>query len=85
MAALLPSFVERMLGTMDRQTRQLVRLVDGLLEVPRIRGIYLVSLSGLGNEEHRRRSKEAGFDRHVGKPADLAALQSVLNERPQPA
>src|SRR5262249_4569832 len=47
--------------------------------------VLLVALSGLGHEEHRRRSREAGFDRHVTKPADLAALQSVLNERRAPA
>ena len=43
--------------------------------------LLLVALSGWGHEEHRRRSKEAGFDRHVTKPADLLALQGVLDER----
>jgi CheY-like chemotaxis protein len=47
--------------------------------------VLLVALSGLGHEDHRRRSKEAGFDRHVTKPADLASLKSVLNELPERA
>src|SRR5262249_35502448 len=47
------------------------------------RDVYLVALSGLGQEDHRRQSREAGFDRHVTKPADLAALKAVLRELPQ--
>jgi two-component system CheB/CheR fusion protein len=43
--------------------------------------LLLVALSGWGHEEHRRRSREAGFDRHVTKPADLSVLRSMLNER----
>jgi signal transduction histidine kinase/CheY-like chemotaxis protein len=39
----------------------------------------LVALTGWGQEQHRRRSKEAGFDRHLTKPADPDALRSVLN------
>lgn len=42
--------------------------------------LLLVALSGWGQEEHRRRTREAGFDRHVTKPADLAALRQVLND-----
>jgi CheY-like chemotaxis protein len=41
--------------------------------------LMLIALSGWGQDEHRRRAREAGFDRHVTKPADLAALQSVLS------
>lgn len=44
--------------------------------------LLLVALSGWGQEEHRRRSKEAGFDRHVTKPADLAALRELLEKHP---
>lgn len=39
----------------------------------------IVALSGWGQDEHRRRTLEAGFDRHVTKPADLATLRSVLH------
>jgi CheY-like chemotaxis protein len=44
----------------------------------------LVALTGWGQEQHRRRSKEAGFDCHLTKPADPEALQAVLNGAPPP-
>jgi CheY-like chemotaxis protein len=40
--------------------------------------VPLVALTGWGQEEDRRRSREAGFDHHLIKPADIAALQSLL-------
>ncbi len=41
----------------------------------------LVALTGHGQEEDRRRSLEAGFDAHLVKPADPAALQRLLAGR----
>ena len=38
----------------------------------------LVALTGWGQDEDRRRTAEAGFDRHLVKPAEPAALQEVL-------
>jgi PAS domain S-box-containing protein len=40
--------------------------------------MILVALTGWGNEEDRRRAIEAGFDHHITKPAELAALSSIL-------
>ena len=40
--------------------------------------MLLVALTGWGQEEDRRRSKEVGFDRHMVKPVDLDALQAML-------
>ncbi|HEV7508107.1 MAG TPA: ATP-binding protein [Thermoanaerobaculia bacterium] len=42
--------------------------------------LVLVALTGWGQEEDRRRSKEAGFDHHMTKPVDFADLQKVLAE-----
>jgi len=42
--------------------------------------LLLVALTGWGHEEHRRRTREAGFDRHVTRPADIAAIRAVLRE-----
>lgn len=39
----------------------------------------LVALSGYGTEGDRRRSAEAGFARHLTKPADIQALLAYLN------
>jgi CheY-like chemotaxis protein len=38
----------------------------------------IVALTGWGQEEDRRRAKEAGFDHHLIKPADLNMLQLLL-------
>jgi CheY-like chemotaxis protein len=43
-------------------------------------GLRLVALTGWAQEEDRRRSKEAGFDAHLIKPVDLAALTKLLSE-----
>jgi CheY-like chemotaxis protein len=38
----------------------------------------IVALTGWGQEDDRRRSHEAGFDLHLVKPIELAALQRLL-------
>ena len=38
----------------------------------------LIALTGYGREEDRRRAREAGFDEHLTKPADPAALEAIL-------
>jgi CheY-like chemotaxis protein len=38
----------------------------------------VIALTGWGQEEDRRKSREAGFDYHLTKPVDLAQLQSLL-------
>jgi len=40
----------------------------------------LVALSGWGQKGDRQRTKEAGFDRHLVKPAEPAELQRLLTE-----
>jgi PAS domain S-box-containing protein len=45
----------------------------------------LIALTGWGQEEDRRRSKEAGFDHHLVKPVDMGALQALLAALPGPA
>jgi two-component system CheB/CheR fusion protein len=41
-------------------------------------GIYLVALTGYGREEDEHRAREAGFDLHLRKPADLGVLRRAL-------
>ncbi|HJL19606.1 MAG TPA: chemotaxis protein CheB [Sandaracinaceae bacterium LLY-WYZ-13_1] len=45
---------------------------------PATRDAAMVALTGYGRREDRARSAEAGFDAHVTKPADLAALKALL-------
>jgi PAS domain S-box-containing protein len=39
----------------------------------------LVALTGWGQEDDRRRAREAGFDHHLVKPAEIDALQKLLS------
>jgi PAS domain S-box-containing protein len=58
--------------------------IDGCEVARRLRGpagaggALLVALTGYGQEEDRRKSLEAGFDAHLVKPADPAALAKLL-------
>ena len=40
--------------------------------------IVIIALTGWGQEEDRRKSREAGFDGHLVKPVDYAALLTLL-------
>jgi PAS domain S-box-containing protein len=42
------------------------------------RHLALVATTGWGQEDDRRRTAEAGFDRHLVKPIELASLRDVL-------
>jgi PAS domain S-box-containing protein len=43
-----------------------------------LRATRLVALSGYAQPEDRQRAREAGFDAHIAKPADIDALTSAL-------
>jgi signal transduction histidine kinase/ActR/RegA family two-component response regulator len=45
-------------------------------------GIVMIALTGWGQEEHQRRSREAGFDAHMVKPVDHDALEQLLASLP---
>ncbi len=45
---------------------------------PGLESVRLAALTGWGQEEDRRRSKEAGFDQHLVKPPEPQALDEVL-------
>ena len=42
--------------------------------------LLMIALSGWGQEDDRRKSKEAGFDHHFVKPVDIDSLTKVLLE-----
>jgi PAS domain S-box-containing protein len=46
-------------------------------------GVYLVALSGYGQEEDRRRSQEAGFDNHLTKPVSIGDLETLIGTLPR--
>jgi len=47
-------------------------------EQPGGRERVVIALTGWGQEEDRRRSKEAGFDHHLTKPIDSGVLRDLL-------
>jgi CheY-like chemotaxis protein len=56
------------------ETARLIR------EQPWGKSIFLVAVTGYGQEEDRRRSLAAGFDYHMVKPIDFAELRKKLSE-----
>ena len=60
-------------------------LMDGYEVARRLRadpltsGCVLIALSGYGRDEDRQQADEAGFDHHLVKPVEFAALQKLLN------
>ncbi|HET9228307.1 MAG TPA: ATP-binding protein, partial [Thermoanaerobaculia bacterium] len=42
-------------------------------------GTFLIALTGYGQEDDQRMAREAGFDRHMTKPVDPAALLQLLS------
>jgi PAS domain S-box-containing protein len=49
-----------------------------LRATPEFKGVSLIAVTGYGQDEDRRRSKEVGFDHHLTKPVDLNALQGFV-------
>jgi CheY-like chemotaxis protein len=47
-------------------------------EQPWGKHVLLVALTGWGQDEDRRKSQEAGFDLHMVKPIEPAALEELL-------
>jgi CheY-like chemotaxis protein len=51
-------------------------------EQPWGRSMVLVALTGWGQEEYRRRGRDAGFDIHLVKPVDPSTLMKLLASLP---
>lgn len=50
---------------------------------PVCRGVYLVALSGYGDDAHRERARQAGFDNHMTKPAIKDKLEELVLAMPR--
>jgi CheY-like chemotaxis protein len=70
-----PAIVLLDIGMPEMDGYEVARCIRRLLPE---RGLALVALTGWGQEEDRRRAREAGFDQHLTKPADTASLQALL-------
>ncbi|SRR5690606_26032024 len=48
---------------------------------PGLEAMRIIAVTGYGQESDRARSREAGIDQHLVKPADPAFLESLLGPR----
>ena len=53
-------------------------LAERLRTLPGMENLRIVAVTGYGEQSYRRRSRTAGFDRHLVKPIDIAALERML-------
>ncbi len=74
-AAFLPDVVLLDIGMPGMDGLEVARR---LRQMPSLRKAVLIAQTGWGQEEDRRRSVQAGFDHHLTKPVDAAALQVFL-------
>jgi PAS domain S-box-containing protein len=56
-----------------------------LRQDPQLSQVFLIALTGYGQEEDRKRSRAAGIDEHLVKPVDGALLQALLSRSPTPS
>ena len=72
----IPAFVFLDIGMAEMDGYETARRIRGL---PGTRdGMQLVALTGWGQEADRDRAREAGFDRHITKPASIEELEALL-------
>jgi len=76
-AAFLPELIMLDIGLPKLNGFEVARRIR---QQPQGREMMLVALTGWGQDDDRRLSLEAGFDFHVVKPVDLAALEILLDE-----
>jgi CheY-like chemotaxis protein len=55
-----------------------------LRQQPGLENVRLAALTGWGQPDDRRRTKEAGFDHHFVKPVDPATLQMLVSDKNSP-
>jgi PAS domain S-box-containing protein len=47
-----------------------------------LRGVYLIAISGYGQDEDRQRARGAGFDEYLVKPVNLAEVEKSVRQSP---
>lgn len=47
--------------------------------------IFLIALTGWGQDDDKQRTQDAGFNYHLTKPAEPAEIQQILNDLEEPA
>jgi two-component system CheB/CheR fusion protein len=75
-AAHRPQFVLLDIGLPDIDGYEVARQ---LRDDPRHRDVVIIGISGYSQEDYHDHSGAAGFDHHLVKPIDLAALRAILD------
>ncbi len=75
-----PDLVISDIGMPSMDGYQLARC---LRQEPGMEDAVLVALTGYGQENDKRRAREAGFDHHLVKPVSMEALQALLATLPR--
>jgi PAS domain S-box-containing protein len=70
-----PTVVLLDIGMPDMDGHEVARRIR---EQTEFHDVTLIALTGWGQEEDRRRTKTAGFDYHLIKPADVSSLETLL-------
>ena len=76
-AAFCPDVVLLDLGLPGLDGYEVARKLRGM---PATSGARIVAVSGYGLDRDRVRSRDAGFDTHLVKPVDFAALRRELGD-----
>jgi CheY-like chemotaxis protein/two-component sensor histidine kinase len=76
-ASYLPTMVFLDIGMPGMDGYEVARRIR---QLPGLERVALAALTGWGQQEDRRRTAEAGFDRHLVKPLEPEALESLLAE-----
>ncbi|MCW2275083.1 response regulator [Rhodoblastus acidophilus] len=77
-AAFKPEIVFLDIGMPEMDGYETARRIRQLPEGKRM---FLIALTGWGQEQDRRRTREAGFDEHLVKPVNFEQVQALLAER----
>ena len=56
-----------------------VEVARQIRKLPNFEKVMLIALTGWGQAGDRNRTREAGFDHHLVKPAPISALRSLLS------
>ena len=59
-----------------------VAVARALRDSPKTASLFLVALTAYGDEQARRDALDAGFDRHLTKPASLHDIRGILASLP---
>ena len=67
------------LWELAQRAEQPAEVARRMREDPALAGVVLVALTGYGRDSDRQRSRDAGFDHHLVKPADFTKLKEILS------